>query len=378
VTRPGECRVVHVTICAVIFLVSFFFPHQAHAHDPFETTTQVRLHPSRVEIRMIMARATAEELFGAEHIGTSANLAKKALPLEQLYSLKNGNHPLQLGSSDVSLGIAGEAQDDLVFSFNFSATPGNTLRLRAPYLEKLDQGYTGVVQVVEASSGDLLDIKVLHSADPWLDFKIPSPVLAKNAKVSPASPNPASNSAAQPFWMFLKVGIEHVVFGYDHLLFLLSVLLACVSLRQALGILTTFTVAHSVTLSLAIFHVVPLANNIVEPIIALSIAVAAFWGQTLEARKLLLPLTFAFGLIHGLGFAAGLQALADAGNVQLLGLVGFNLGVELGQVSAALILLPLLEWCRRSLRGQTALNWTALTVGAIGGGTFVWRIAEMA
>ncbi len=70
-------------------------------------------------------------------------------------------------------------------------------------------------------------------------------------------------------------------------------------------------------------------------------------------------MTFAFGLIHGLGFAAGLQSLVDSDNIRLLALVAFNLGVELGQVAAAMLLLPALSWCRRSLKGETAIDWTA-------------------
>jgi hypothetical protein len=326
-----------------------------------------------------MARATAEALFGAQQLAPPGAAWKKGVSYDDLYVLSTGDRPLELRSSRASEGFEGEAKDDLVFAFEFSAPGENVVRVRAHYLEKLEQGYTGVVQVVDTGSSDLIDIKVLHSSDPLIEFAVPAPVLeiGPGASSGPVADRAAPNKA-EPFGLFLWIGVEHVIFGYDHLLFLLGVLLACFGWRQVLAILTTFALAHSVTLSLAAFHLVPLVNDIVEPVIALSIAIAAFWGRALEARGLLLPMTFAFGLIHGLGFAAGLQALADAGNVRILGLVGFNLGDELGQIGAAVVLLPVLEWCRRSMKGTTALDWTARAVGAIGGAIFVSRVIALA
>lgn len=370
-SAPNLGRALLGLLLPAIFVLGFFAPRAAHAHDPFETTTKVLVRPDGVDVEMIMARATAEALFGKSAVPEVGASWSQEPPFEGLYDLTSGGRPLGLLSKRVEVGFEGEAKDDFVFQLEFSEPQGETVSMTARYLERLEQGYTGVVQVIEAGSTDLLDIKVLHSSDSVLRFPVPAPVVTSAGETRVSSkPVPRTRS----FGLFLWIGVAHVIFGFDHLLFLLSVLLACRRLRQIVGILTTFTLAHSVTLSLAAFDVLPLVSEIVEPLIALSIAVAAFWGRALEARGLLLPMTFAFGLIHGLGFAAGLQALVDAGNVRILGLVGFNLGVEFGQIVAACALLPLLRWCRRSIEGRTTLDWTARAVGATGGAIFLWRI----
>ncbi len=324
---------------------------------------------------MILARATSDELFGAR----GRNSPGDAPSVDELYVLSGGGRRLSLRSSqEVSDQLPREDEGDIGFRLAFDLPDSVAeVRIDAAYLARLGQGYTGLVQVVDGSSSELIDMKVLHSSDAALTFPLPKALLGHTSEPSPSTgTTPKSGSAAfASFLMFLWIGTEHVVFGYDHLLFLLGVLLACHGLRQILGILTAFTVAHSVTLSLAALELVPLVSDVVEPLIAASIAVSAFWGKALSARGLLLPMTFAFGLIHGLGFAAGLQSLVDADNIRLLALVAFNLGVELGQVAAALLLLPILAWCGRSLEGKTALDWTARAVGVVGAAIFVWRVS---
>ncbi len=366
-------------LAVLFFVLGSLVSRPAAAHDPYETTTKIFVGPEKVEVEMIMARATAEAFFGEAQVAQPGQTWKPWVTFDDLYAFSDGRRSLKLLARRAAEGVKGEAKDDLVFHFEYAISSAKRVQVRAHYMEKLEQGYTGVVQVVDAQSSDLIDIKVLHSSDPVMAFSVPVHLVARDSGTLPdeAPPQAAASQVPQPFWLFLWIGVEHVLYGYDHLLFLLGVLLACFGWRQALGLLTTFTLAHSVTLGLAAFHLVPLVNGIVEPLIALSIAVAAFWGRPLEARGQLLPMTFAFGLIHGLGFAAGLQDLVDTGNVRVLGLVGFNLGVELGQIGAALVLLPAVEWCRRSLTGKTALDWTARAIGVVGASVFVWRVSGL-
>lgn len=165
---------------------------------------------------------------------------------------------------------------------------------------------------------------------------------------------------------FVRLGLEHIVFGWDHLLFLLGLVLACATWRRLLLIVSGFTVAHSVTLALGATGVVKVRPELVEPVIAASIAaIAIFNGWRLWADRLEAPgscdplrgrprraptvelgLTLAFGLVHGLGFASMLQdtlgaAVSEAGGA-VVPLVGFNLGVELGQVVLVALAFPLL------------------------------------
>lgn len=355
---------------AVCLLSLFAFP--AHAHDPFETTSVVSIHRDGIGLRLVAARATAKEIFGAQGNLIVDEAWPEMATMKRPYELSSGDRPLDLRRVTVSAGMEGEVAGDLVFDFEFAAPRSSDVRVRAVYLEELEQGYTGVVQVIDAERAEQLDVKVLHSADPLLEVRVPG-VVALGDDASSLEPA----EAPRPLARFLRLGFEHLAFGYDHLLFLATVLIACARLGQVLGGLTAFTLAHAVTLSLAALRFIPTVSYFVEPVIALSIAVAALWGARLEAKGLLLPMTFVFGLIHGLGFAAGLESLMDPGNVRIVGLVGFNLGLELGQIAAACALLPVIQWCRRTMQGERALDWTGRALGAAGGALFLWRVAGL-
>lgn len=154
--------------------------------------------------------------------------------------------------------------------------------------------------------------------------------------------------ASGTFRSYLHQGIEHILLGYDHLLFVIALILPGGSIVSLLTIVTAFTVAHSITLALSVLGIFTLPGWIVEPVIALSIAYVAF--ENLYMRKALSRrwgISFIFGLVHGFGFAG---ALAEVG-LPTLGLapalIGFNLGVEAGQALVVAIALPLLMGVRR-------------------------------
>ena len=165
---------------------------------------------------------------------------------------------------------------------------------------------------------------------------------------------------------FLWMGMEHVLTGYDHLLFLAALLIGSSGLGSVLAVVTAFTVAHSVTLSLATLGLAAISPAIVEPAIAASIVWVA-------AENLLAPpgprrwlVAFLFGLVHGFGFASALQELDLAGWALVPALVGFNLGVEAGQGTAILLAAPILLWLRRSPRRPLLARTASLGVAAIG------------
>jgi hypothetical protein len=131
---------------------------------------------------------------------------------------------------------------------------------------------------------------------------------------------------------FLELGTLHILSGFDHLLFLIALLVAVRDLRSLAWVVTAFTLAHSITLGLAALEVVSLPPRFVELAIALSIVyVAAENLLRLEKRSLWLE-AFGFGLLHGLGFAAFLGEALQAEDSIVVPLIGFNLGVELGQL----------------------------------------------
>jgi hypothetical protein len=182
---------------------------------------------------------------------------------------------------------------------------------------------------------------------------------------------------------FIVEGIGHIWSGYDHLLFLSLLLLPAV-LRPAASdrwktvvsivrVVTAFTLAHSVTLALAVYGLITAPPRLVEAVIAASIVVAGLLNLVPRAKQMGAALAFGFGLVHGLGFANALQGLGTGS--RLVSLAGFNVGVEVGQLTVVAIAVPLLFALRRPepLR-LPALNTLSLVCAGIGSVWLVQRV----
>ena len=132
---------------------------------------------------------------------------------------------------------------------------------------------------------------------------------------------------------YIVLGVEHILFGVDHLLFVLTLIVAAAGWRYWFGILTSFTLAHSITLSVALLGFVHAPAKLVEPLIAASIVLLAalnLWRRDIAPGKRF-ALVFGCGLLHGLGFASAIGEMGLHGEYQWVSLLGFNLGIELGQ-----------------------------------------------
>lgn len=174
----------------------------------------------------------------------------------------------------------------------------------------------------------------------------------------------ATPSSLRSFFGFSREGIGHILAGFDHLLFLLALLLPSVlkyrqgrwealddfrpALADVLKIVSAFTVAHSITLSTTALGIVQLPSRWVESAIALSVVLSALNNlrPRFEGRRWMVA--FAFGLIHGFGFASVLMDLGLPQGSRMLALVGFNLGVEIGQIAVVSFFLPVAYLMRRS------------------------------
>lgn len=171
-------------------------------------------------------------------------------------------------------------------------------------------------------------------------------------------------SAQHSFLSFWREGVAHIWAGYDHILFLLSLLLPVVLVRQqqswqgvddwkkalwdAASIVTAFTIAHSLTLAVAALHWLYLPSRWVEAAIAASVIIAALHNLRPVFDRWRWLLAFVFGLIHGFGFASALSDLTSGTDAQLVALVGFNLGVETGQLAIVAIFIPIAFLSRNS------------------------------
>jgi hypothetical protein len=219
----------------------------------------------------------------------------------------------------------------------------NGLALKYSLLFDVDPTHRGLVQWV--APGGIASQPLVFSADSArqpLELKAPS--------------------SWETLRQYVVEGVWHIWLGYDHILFLLSLLLPAVlvrershwepagslkrSLVEVLKVVTAFTLAHSVTLSLAVLGFISLPSRFVESTIAASIIFAALNNLRGSIEKKRWVMAFVFGLIHGFGFASALADLGLPQGALALALVGFNLGVELGQMAIVSAFVPVAFWLR--------------------------------
>jgi hypothetical protein len=200
----------------------------------------------------------------------------------------------------------------------------------------------------------------------------------------------SGQSAWKTLGQYLSDGMWHIWIGYDHILFLLSLLLPAVlvrvaddwapatslkrSLLEVLKVVTAFTLAHSITLSLAALHVISLPSRIVESTIAASVVFAALNNLRGTIEKKRWVMAFVFGLVHGFGFASVLADLGLPQGALALALVGFNLGVEVGQMAIVVAFVPVAFALRRTtFYRHGVLTFGSLLVALIAAYWFVQR-----
>ncbi len=181
--------------------------------------------------------------------------------------------------------------------------------------------------------------------------------------------------ASRPRGSFFWLGVEHILTGYDHLLFLAALLLGGGGALALVKIVTAFTLAHSVTLAVAVLGLVAVPGWLVEPVIAGSIAWVAVenvWFRRALGRRWLV--SFAFGLVHGFGFASALTPLALPPWNLAFALVGFNVGVEAGQAAVIAVTLPLGLLLRRRAWEPRLVRALSLALALVG---LVWLVQRL-
>ena len=198
---------------------------------------------------------------------------------------------------------------------------------------------------------DVLGAGHVHLATVTLGGRLQEQILdSRNRK---AFFTQTSGSAGQTFLRFVWLGIQHIATGYDHLSFLLGLLIATATMRSLVKVITSFTVAHSITLALATFNLVVLPSRFTESMIALSILYVAVENLLRKKTMDRWKLTFLFGLVHGFGFSNVLREMQLPRVNLALSLFSFNVGVEIGQVVFVVLLFPAIEDLIRS-------GWTRL------------------
>ena len=310
----------------------------AHAHDPGLSTAVLTLRDGRLDARLTFAPADLESLAPIEaghDRGLSAtefadgrgSLDLEALA-ERLLEVRVGEQQVPPANARVQR-LQLPENDNVVIRLAFPLSGAAALQVRSALISDLPSGHRQYV-TLEDAAGNLL-------ARHLLDAKADS----FQATLNPSAwPGPQASTFSE----FLFLGVEHIATGYDHLLFLFALLVVGGSFASAAKVITSFSVAHSITLALTTLDWVYLPAGVVEPLIAVSIVyvgIENLFRRNLDRRWLV---TFAFGLVHGLGFAS---VLRDAGEgLRGVGIVApllsFNLGVEAGQIAIAAVALPLM------------------------------------
>jgi hydrogenase/urease accessory protein HupE len=176
---------------------------------------------------------------------------------------------------------------------------------------------------------------------------------SRTESVLTEAPQPTT---VQVIGLYLEAGIEHILIGYDHIAFLIAIVLWANRLWPVVKLVTAFTVGHSITLSLAALDIVRIPSSIIEPAIAASIVYVAaenFFSHDVQKRW---RDTFGFGLVHGFGFASALQEFGIPKSALLPALASFNVGVEIGQIAIVAAVIPLLMAFDRVAGGPVRLS----------------------
>jgi hydrogenase/urease accessory protein HupE len=302
----------------------------ARAHAPGLSNLAIQLRGSSLDADLIVSWQEIENIVPLDGDGNrdlsndefAAAKAKLNALCETAIAFEADGQPLKLIKSDVQR----EDTTGIHFITHWEfPTNVTVLLVRSEIIADLQRGHRQIVSVRGVTNALLAESSI-----------------SRDKIIVEVSLGATAEKRDHTIPQFLWLGIEHIITGWDHLAFLLGLLVVGAKLREAVKIITAFTIAHSLTLALATFDLIRLPSSIVEPAIAASIVYVGVENIMRREYRGRWMLTFAFGLIHGCGFATALRELGIGthGNSVVKPLVCFNLGVEIGQLAIAAAVLP--------------------------------------
>lgn len=335
---------------ALAFLLTFALsPQRAEAHGANLSYVELKVDGQQIEANLQIPQEEAEALL--KLTARSAKTEEEGLSILASWFV----HSLRITTSEgVCQGTPGRVEigeDPITVIYGSYRCPGSTQSFDL-YSRLLDAMGRDHVTFVQVSAGEHTHEAILTGSNSHASFEI------------------GASSTFDKVISFLVLGVEHIFLGFDHVLFLLTLLLVGGSLRRLILVATSFTLAHSITLSLAALELLTFPERIIESVIALSIGWVAIenfrFAEPFQPGKEPFPirmrwlLTFGFGLVHGFGFAGVLTELGLPKKDLVLSLASFNIGVELGQVAILLLAWPLIkrldrtDWFRpKGIRGAS-------------------------
>lgn len=332
----------HLLIGMALFAVL----NHAAAHDPGLSKVTIDVAANHLSAQLVFARQDIEQQIPMDTDAVTGISSTEFRRSEQnLISFIGDNFQVvaagQYHKADVA-NVWLDESEAVHFKLSYSNLPIKKLTIRSNYWSQFGLGHRQFVTI--------------HSADgttrhQWLSVN--------NTEFTLDIPKPSWRQIIVPF---VLDGIWHIWIGYDHILFLVTMLLPLLVVGKqsdrygdslwkplsahAISVVTAFTLAHSITLALSVYDIIQLPSTIVEAVIALSVMIAAcnnIFGWT---SRYIGVMAFVFGLVHGMGFATVLREIGMH-EQRIWALVGFNLGVELGQLAILATVLPALFICRK-------------------------------
>jgi hypothetical protein len=323
------------------------------AHTPSETFLTLSLSGTNLAGQWDVARLDLQQGLGPDPAALKTFSAEEVQRLEEALALDTiARLELKADARELALAVTdylpitrdGREYVRVAFAASGLTQPPAVLELNARVLFAIDPNMHGLLLLRHDGN---TETSVFNAQNPAARFTLRLPA-----------------DRWGQWWTFVREGVGHIWMGFDHILFLLSLLLPAVLRREGAGwhgverfqpafinvvkIVTAFTVAHSITLSLAALQVVSLPSRLVESVIAASVALVALnnlWPMFGDKSWLV---AFGFGLMHGFGFASVLGEFGLRHETLALALVGFNVGVELGQLAIVAVFLPLAFALRQS------------------------------
>ncbi len=329
---------------AILFLVAVWAAASSRAHPMVEGRLDVVIAKDKISID---ARVSMEELLVAD-VGNGARPAKeKWLDLIHAHSVYLLKHlqvqadSARLDGKELGQGqVVGEMKDTGLVAYKLAyplSSPPRTLKIDQNLLREFENWSVSLVVRVRQENqttwetGLLTSDKTIEYACDWTQVAAAPSSGEQKLGLGPTVRD------------YLKHGIMHILTGYDHLLFVSALVLAATGFWDLIKVVSAFTLAHTVTLTLAVFDIVRVPEQVVEPMIAASIVFVAVQNIFYPERSrgwTRLGIAFGFGLFHGLGFAGGLKdAMSDMPPATLwAALLAFSFGVELGH---QIVVIPL-------------------------------------
>jgi hydrogenase/urease accessory protein HupE len=340
-SRLAGLRAARGAILVVLFSLLPF--QEAAAHDPGLSSLTVRPRSNDLEATLTLAVKDAAQLAELDDdrdgIVTKAEFAQGRSQLEAVVATQMIVAPDGKVARPQSIRSRLDENNNVEVHLDFGGAVFSSLEIQSKIISSLPLGHRQYLQVKNSAGETVFEGLLSAAAD-----RVTAQFAATDANLS-------TREIGSSFANFVVLGVKHILTGYDHLLFLLGLLVVARGFFSSLSIITSFTVAHSITLAAATFNLAQIPSRIVEPLIAASIIYVGIENLLRsDVRKARQLVTFGFGLIHGFGFASVLREMGiGAGNGGVaMPLLSFNVGVELGQIMVAAVALPIIWKFRTS------------------------------